>query len=363
MTLQKTIFKELIKNFILLFLVTTFVIYTIYIFQTFRALHGFGLDFVMEITPSTLITVMMHTTIISMVVSATMVYGRMSSDNEIDAIKTSGIHIKKLLYPAFIFGIILSTSYFILVGYYLPEAASSRKDILKKALRYILKSPPPFKDTHEIGPYLISYASANNGRLKMFHLKVRDPNSKEIQEYAAREAYVDITPQGDAKVVMLDYNMSRINERKGDKTDVNGPMYSYVLDLSSLAYDVSRPRFLKMPMLLNALKIPDKNISFSALTEIHQRISMSLYPFLLTFIASLVGILVRKSSRLAGLGASFPILIIYFISSILSQSLSENAISKNLTSDLSMNILMASYLPVLVFICLGIFLYKFIVRT
>ena len=56
---------------------------------------------------------------------------------------------------------------------------------------------------------------------------------------------------------------------------------------------------------------PDERVEIS--TILHTRISQSAAPFLLVLVSVPIGIFVRRGSRLAGLGASLPPLLTYFV--------------------------------------------------
>ena len=58
---------------------------------------------------------------------------------------------------------------------------------------------------------------------------------------------------------------------------------------------------------------------------LHTRYASSLAPMLLVLVAMPIGILVQRGSRLAGLGAALPPLLIYFVSYFIFQGLGDKS--------------------------------------
>ena len=94
----------------------------------FGASPGDLLLFVPYVIPSTL----PFTIPVSLLFSVTVVYGRLASDNEIVAIKTSGVHPMNVLWPAYILGTVLSVFLLHASGTWIPRANSLAKLILFK---------------------------------------------------------------------------------------------------------------------------------------------------------------------------------------------------------------------------------------
>lgn len=72
-----------------------------------------------------------YTLPIACLVSVILAFSRLSADNEILAIRANGIHIKKLLYPLFIVGVILSLIILILNNKVIPYAHHEQRIMLK----------------------------------------------------------------------------------------------------------------------------------------------------------------------------------------------------------------------------------------
>jgi len=73
-----------------------------------------------------------YTLPIACLVSVILAFSRLSSDNEILAIRTNGIHIKKILFPLMMLGVILSLISIILNEKIIPYAHHEQRKVLKK---------------------------------------------------------------------------------------------------------------------------------------------------------------------------------------------------------------------------------------
>lgn len=72
-----------------------------------------------------------YTLPIACLVSVILAFSRLSSDNEILAIRANGVHIKRLLYPLFVVGIILSLVILILNNKLIPYAYHEQRLMLQ----------------------------------------------------------------------------------------------------------------------------------------------------------------------------------------------------------------------------------------
>jgi lipopolysaccharide export system permease protein len=70
-------------------------------------------------------------------------------------------------------------------------------------------------------------------------------------------------------------------------------------------------------------RAPNRAARNPLLLILHMRYAQALAPLLLVLVAVPIGILVRKGSRLAGLGASLPPLMIYLVTFFIFQGLGE----------------------------------------
>ena len=108
--LSRYIFLEHLIPFILALIVLVFVLLTNFLLRTMDKFLGKGLNLflLLEYVFLNLAWVLALAVPMAVLISTLMAYGRLSEDNEITAIRTSGISNISLIKPAFIFGLFIT---------------------------------------------------------------------------------------------------------------------------------------------------------------------------------------------------------------------------------------------------------------
>ena len=110
MILQRYILKQLLLTFVFTISAIMAVSLLGTMFQVFRTIEGMGFDPFLKMAPLSAGYVAPWALLIAACTSTTLVYARLTSDNEIDAMRMSGIHSGRILAPAFLFGLLLASS-------------------------------------------------------------------------------------------------------------------------------------------------------------------------------------------------------------------------------------------------------------
>ena len=118
-TLQRYVFRELIKVFLLSALAFTLMLS---LGSLLRPIQQYGASPVQVILLLiyTLPIVLTFVLPIAAIFSAALVYGRLASDNELDACRASGIGLHTLIYPGSFLAILVSISTLILSFHIMP---------------------------------------------------------------------------------------------------------------------------------------------------------------------------------------------------------------------------------------------------
>ena len=121
--LSRYIFFEHLIPFILSLVVLIFVLLANFLLRTMDKFLGKGIDILLllEYVFLNLAWVLALAVPMAVLISTLMAYGRLSEDNEITAIRTSGINNFNLIKPAFIFGSIITITMCIFNNLVLPE--------------------------------------------------------------------------------------------------------------------------------------------------------------------------------------------------------------------------------------------------
>jgi len=329
MILQRYILRELGVTFALSFVAIVSVCTVGIIFQTFRSYEGMSFGFILRLAPMALTQMSPWAMIVSACLTATLVYGRLSADNEIDAIRTSGIHVSRIVVPAVLFGLVLSCAAFFIHGEAAPRARFARRALIKETLLLVLRHPPEGRQ-NELkigGANRLSYADTAEGRLIRPALLVLNTDAKKgprgvpVFMYFSREGRIDVPEDGPPSLTLVDgaflqFDPKRLVADPGRIRSEGSFQRDEVVPFELEDIFKQRRGAADMPtheLGQYRLQPTDPNRVNEANTEYHGRFARSLAPLVLVLLCAPIGIFVKKGSRLAGMGAALPPMLAYIV--------------------------------------------------
>jgi lipopolysaccharide export system permease protein len=127
--LQRYVLGEILRAFGLALLTITcvFVLLTV---MTKAASIGLGPYEILKFIPYMIPGSLPYTVPVSLLFSATVVYGRLASDNEVIAVKTAGLSAMTLIWPSILLSLILSVSLNHLSASFIPNTNAAVKKII-----------------------------------------------------------------------------------------------------------------------------------------------------------------------------------------------------------------------------------------
>src|SRR3989338_4459298 len=131
--LRVYILKELVSPFFLALLVFTFIMVIGNLIQLAELVISKGVDLVSVVKLfAFLIPYLLSFTVPMAILTATLlVFGRLSSDNEITAIRASGVNLYKIAAPVMVVGLVVSLILFVVNDRVLPYAHFASRKIIK----------------------------------------------------------------------------------------------------------------------------------------------------------------------------------------------------------------------------------------
>jgi len=138
--LQRYIFGLLLKNFLVLVLIVTGLVFLIGMVQSLGRFDDLALSQILERLPFVLPSALSYSMPLSLLIAALMTYGRLSADNEITAIRMGGIHPFHTLMPVLVLALLVSASAMVLNAYLTPAGLARARRITKDDLRKFLDS-------------------------------------------------------------------------------------------------------------------------------------------------------------------------------------------------------------------------------
>jgi lipopolysaccharide export system permease protein len=309
MILRRYILRELLAGVAVSFAALTLVLFLMNLFALTRSFPVMSLSFFARSAPSVLVFTVPMTLLVGVTVGMTLGYGRLAGDNEIDAMRVSGVRMFWILAPAVQISSAVAAVTLLLYWEVTPRAARVQRDLKDDVIVELLKAPPPGPQQLSIGQGTkMSYREARDGVFRDFRLHVFAAEKEGAQEiHSAAEARILFEASGpvvamlECRSVKLDREGNRLSEQMAEEARLP-------LGLPGNEPDGSfRSRDLTGWQLVRASRNRANRV------DLHTRLSDSLMPIALGLLAALIGIRVRRANRLAGLGASLPPLILYFV--------------------------------------------------
>jgi lipopolysaccharide export LptBFGC system permease protein LptF len=325
MILERYIFRELVASFLFAFFVVLMVCLVGTMFQVFRTFPGLGFTILAQALPMATGAMASWVMLVATSTSSTLVYARLSAENEITAMRACGIHTGRIVAPALLFGLILVCFTYPLVEYVVPWTRYAKRMAFRQSTIQALKFPPAGKQDFYIGSLRLTYMDYINGRMIKPTITKLNKQQAVIMDYYAPSGRIaaDELP---LRVIMskpnywtIDKNGQQAHFSAGSDVSVEIPLEEFE---NAQPQDVDQPDDVIWDKIALA---PDRTTRNPLLLILHTRYASSLAPLLLVMVAVPIGILVRRGSRLAGLGAALPPLLIYLVSYFVFQGLGDKS--------------------------------------
>ena len=336
MILQRYIFRELLISFLLTCAAFSFVMFLAAALQQIHRFEALGFDFVLTAAPYLGPFLLTFTIPISSLAAATLVYGRLAADNEILAMRASGIHPWRVMAPGVALGALLSLGLLALNEYVVPEAKYRTKVLTRKAVTNVLRAPPPGPDAVlNLSQFRITYREFDPKNGAFDHIDIVElSEGRKTREFSAEKAAIrfedDVKPPvmrlAEANGVVFrpedNYHRHEIFRSKAweDLPLLIGDLFGRprgARDLRRYQLDsLADPALFRDP--------PPGILPAEIHMEIQRRSATALAPLVLVLVGVPVGILVRRSSKIGGLATILPALLVYFGLALFGESVAEH---------------------------------------
>lgn len=334
--LHRYIAASFLTSFIMSLLVLTFVMSVGLLFKVTQYIArgmsvGIVLDFIWGGIPGTL----SYSIPIAALVAALLVFGRLSSDSEISAMRSSGISLAKIMRTPALIGLLLSVFCLHLNNNVSPDSAYARSSTRRKLRASDLTAliePGKFVKVGQRGVYV----GKRNGDT-LTDLRITETTKDgEMRELRAREAILFTTNEV-ASLDMRDVTWEHMPGELPGTGEADRIIYN-IGDFGNdgEARDAARPRRVKDKytwMLLRDLTIakgypPEtekvrKTLSQSRV-EIHSRISLALACVCFVIVGIPLGIQNQRRESSVGLAFSLAIAGAYYLFGITAESLAKH---------------------------------------
>ncbi len=133
--LSRYVFGEFLRGWLLALTVITAVMFLGMGGQTLVTMQESGIDQIVQTLPLIVPMTLPYTVPFSLLVATTLAFGRLSADNEVEAIRTSGIHLACVIVPILLLAMALSVGIFLLNDRVIPQSWHSQRTMLLSLLK------------------------------------------------------------------------------------------------------------------------------------------------------------------------------------------------------------------------------------
>ncbi len=287
------------------------------------------IELLIYVMPATLVLSLPMALLVAMLLAL----GRLSTDNEIIAMKAHGIAFHQLMLPLLALATALSLVDLVLIDYALPQAnvayASLQRDIRRHKPAFILEEATVMKELENEGK-LWMYESMDEKSGRMQNVKIWDNIWGGRPRFShAQEASLGFE---DGRALLTLYDGHTYEPSVGNLDEFRVTQFQQQRLSLQLTEDLERSEFLnrnprsmrisELKTFIGTLKASlqtSKNKDYtlrkilSAEVEFHKKFSIPFACFALGLMGVPLGLIVKKGGRMFGFGIGLAVIVVYYL--------------------------------------------------
>jgi LPS export ABC transporter permease LptF len=256
--------------------------------------------------------------------------GRLSSDNEIMAIKASGINLFHLVLPLLILGLILSLVLVIFNDRVIPYAHyATRKTLVEVGIKNPTAALEPGVFINSFQNYILFIYGIEQNKLTNVRIYEPQGEGKPTRTIVARKGeFIAMPEKNMIKLKLMDGTSDEPDpENPANFYKLNFKTYFMTLDLGQMQDKdkiEKKPKDMTIRELMNeANKLKKEGIDTSPLvTEINEKIALAFSCFVFILLGSSLAIITRRREKSVNFGIAFFIVGVYYLLLLGSEALS-----------------------------------------
>ncbi|HKS16083.1 MAG TPA: LptF/LptG family permease [Planctomycetota bacterium] len=327
MILQRYIFRELVITFAAAFAILVAVCSVGLIFNMFRSAEGITLSLIYYALPVAFSYMAPWALIVAATLSSTMVYGRLAAENEIDAMRTSGIHMGRIVAPALLYAVVVFVLGFFTQHELAPWARYERRGIIGETIINLLKNTPPGPTNIKVsGRHRLSYVDSKDREIIEPTLAIFGDTGDLAQQFRGSTGTIKIDGDRIVHITIRQGTFTKWERVDGRLVEVmiaNIGEQTITVQLEDPYARGKSSEDMAGLELVSEWSRSGGEYRRVLYTELHLRFAKALGPICLILLAIPIGIRVKKGTKLSGLGMALPPLLIYFILFFVGQSLAQ----------------------------------------
>lgn len=254
----------------------------------------------------------------ALLTSTLLVFGRLSSDNEITAMRASGVSLYKIYYPVILFAMILSFALVPLNDKLLPQSHFATRRVLKDIG---MQRPTAYIEAgtfiKDFEGYIIFIYEIDGNEFRNIRVYQPQPNEPTRTIVASKGEFIPI-PEADTIRLKLEngtYDFPNPDE-PGNFYKMNFKEYDLYLSLKTLSKSQidKKPKDMSFDELRAEIerRKTDEDPTPVA-TELHRKIALSFSTLAFVLVALPLAIKTKRGEKSVGFGISLVIIMLYWI--------------------------------------------------
>lgn len=319
--LNNYISKEFIKSFFLAIAVFTFVLLVGNFIKLAELIINKGVSFLYIARLFILLIpyLLSYTVPMAILTATLMSFGRLSSDNEITAMRSLGISVLKIASPVLGIGLLVSLVSIPLNDKLLPQSHFASRKTLKEIG---IRSPTAYIEAgtfiKDFEGYIIFVHEIKGNRLR--HIRIYQPQkNRPTRTITARRGEFISSPQkGIVKLKLMDGT--------SEEPDPKNPVHFYKLNFKTYYMTLNmqhRPTSKHLTKKVQEMSIRELRAESimlgqgieieSLLTELHKRFALSFSAFIFVLVGIPLAIKTHRGEKSISLGISLALLVTYWL--------------------------------------------------
>jgi LPS export ABC transporter permease LptF len=263
-----------------------------------------------------------YTLPISSLAAVLLALGRLSSDNEIIAIKASGVNLFTLIMPLLIVGLILSLLLVIFNDRVIPYAHfASRKTLMEVGVKNPTAALEPGVFINSFQKYILFIYQIDQKKNRMNNVRIYEPQEDRPTRtiVAKRGEFIAIPEKNLVKLKLMDGT--------SDEPDPNNPANFYKLNFKTyfmtlnLAQAGQRKEIRKKPKDMTIAELETEIVKLKKggidptplVTEINEKLALAFSCLAFILLGSSMAIITRRREKAVNIGIAFVIVGIYYL--------------------------------------------------
>lgn len=330
--LRKYIIKEMIVMFLFSLAIFTFTLVVGNIIRLAELVINKGVDIMLvaRLFLHLIPFLLSYTIPMSILTSTLLVFGRLSGDNEILAIRSSGINIYRLSFPLIVIGLLLSLFSVVLNNDVIPNMHFESRKIIKNIG---IKTPAAYLEPgtfiKTFKGYIIFIHEISGNKLKGVRIYQPQDEHSTRTIIAEKGEFITLDNQNAVKLKLTNGTSDEPNPKNPTNFyKLNFKTYYLTLSvdesISSGGYTEKKPKEMSFQEIKNEIKkLGRYHVDTpSLLTEFHRKISISFASLIFIIIGIPLGIFTSRGEKTVQFAIAIGVIVIYYILMALSIALS-----------------------------------------